>query len=102
MTRPFSKEAGMTSAEPAARPRGDPPSPLHRWRRVPVPRFLMPWVGRMVPRLGDTEREALEAGSVWWDGELFRGSPDWQRLLDFPVSQLSSAEREFLDGPVEG
>jgi acyl-CoA dehydrogenase len=55
----------------------------------------------MLPRLGDTEREALEAGTVWWDGELFRGAPEWQRLLDFRISKLSDAERAFLDGPME-
>ena len=48
-----------------------------------------------------TEREALEAGSVWWDGELFSGRPDWQRLLAMPSSRLSREEQAFLDGPVE-
>jgi len=61
----------------------------------------MPLIGRMLPRLGDTEREALEAGTVWWDAELFRGKPDWTKLLAFPLSELTSAERAFLDGPVE-
>ncbi len=44
----------------------------------------MPVIGRMLPHLGDTEREALEAGTVWWDGELFRGAPNWRRLLGPP------------------
>jgi acyl-CoA dehydrogenase len=74
---------------------------LRSSRRDLLTRWLMPMVGRMLPRLGPTEREALEAGTVWWDGELFRGAPDWQRLLDFRVSGLSAAERAFLDGPVE-
>src|SRR5262247_1765708 len=74
---------------------------FRRWRRELVTRRLMPVIGRMLPRLGETEREALEAGTVWWDGELFRGAPDWQRLLDFRVAELSAAERAFLDGPVE-
>src|SRR5262245_41065457 len=74
---------------------------FRRWRRELLTRRLMPVIGRMLPRLGDTEREALEAGTVWWDGELFRGAPDWQRLLDFPVSGLRDAERAFLDGPLE-
>jgi acyl-CoA dehydrogenase len=76
-------------------------STLRRWRRDQVTRRLMPLVGRLLPRLGATEREALESGTVWWDGELFRGAPDWQGLLDFRVSELSAAERAFLEGPVE-
>src|SRR5262245_1673633 len=74
---------------------------LRRWRRDLLSRRLMPVVGRLLPRLGDTEREALESGTVWWDGELFRGAPDWRRLLEFRVSELSPAESAFLDGPVE-
>jgi acyl-CoA dehydrogenase len=74
---------------------------FRRWRRELLTRRLMPAIGRMLPRLGDTEREALEAGTVWWDGELFRGAPDWQRLLEFRVSELSAAERAFLEGPLE-
>ncbi|MGQ0486239.1 MAG: acyl-CoA dehydrogenase [Hyphomicrobiales bacterium] len=54
-----------------------------------------------MPRMGDTERIALEAGTVWWDGELFSGKPDWRKLLDFKPQPLSERERKFLDGPVE-
>ncbi len=56
---------------------------------------------RMLPALSDTEREALEAGTVGWDGELFSGDPDWQKLLNLPKPALSDAEQAFLDGPVE-
>jgi acyl-CoA dehydrogenase len=55
----------------------------------------------MLPSLSDTEREALEAGTVGWDGELFSGDPDWQKLLDLPAPALTEAEQAFLDGPVE-
>ena len=51
--------------------------------------------------MSDTEREALEAGSVWWEAELFRGDPRWQKLLDIPAARLSAEEQAFLDGPVE-
>ena len=91
----------MAIHPPSDAPRGSAASGLRRWRRDLVTRFVMPLVGRMLPRLGDTEREALEAGSVWWDGELFRGAPDWKRLLDFKVAELTARERAFLDGPVE-
>ena len=53
------------------------------------------------PRIGETERIALEAGTVWWDGELFSGQPNWRCLLDFTVQPLSEEEQAFLDGPVE-
>jgi acyl-CoA dehydrogenase len=70
-------------------------------RRALLTSWIMPLVGRMLPRLGDTEREALEAGTVWWDGELFSGAPDWERLLGFEIAPLRPAEQAFLDGPVE-
>jgi acyl-CoA dehydrogenase len=76
-------------------------SPLRSLRRDLLTRWIFPVVGRMLPRLGDTEREALEAGTVWWDGELFSGAPDWRRLLRFEVASLRPAERAFLDGPVD-
>ena len=56
---------------------------------------------RMLPPLSATEREALEAGTVGWDGEIFSGDPDWQKLLDLPKPALNEAEQTFLDGPVE-
>lgn len=55
----------------------------------------------ILPPMSDTERVALEAGTVWWEGELFRGRPDWQRLLDLPQPQLSAEERQFLDVQTE-
>lgn len=56
---------------------------------------------RILPRMSDTEREALEAGTVWWEGELFRGRPDWHKLLAYPVPKLSAEEQRFLDNEVE-
>ncbi len=55
----------------------------------------------LVPQMSATEREALEAGTVWLDGELFSGRPDFVRILREPYPQLTTAERAFLDGPVE-
>lgn len=63
------------------------------------PLFLL--FRRMMPPISRTEREALEAGTVWWDGELFTGYPDWDKLLATPKPELTEAERSFLDGPVE-
>jgi acyl-CoA dehydrogenase len=55
----------------------------------------------VLPSMSATEREALEAGTVWFDGELFAGRPDWSVLLDTPKPALTEAEQAFLDGPVE-
>ena len=70
-------------------------------RRHLITAPLMPRLRGLLPRLGETERVALEAGTVWWDAELFSGRPDWRLLLDYPKSELSAREREFLDGPCE-
>ena len=55
----------------------------------------------MVPDLSKTERGALEAGTVGWDGELFTGHPNWNQWLAIPKPKLSDAEQAFLDGPCE-
>jgi acyl-CoA dehydrogenase len=55
----------------------------------------------LLPRMSATEREALEAGTVWVDGELFSGRPDFRRILAEPYPELTERERAFLDGPVE-
>ncbi|MEM7245708.1 MAG: acyl-CoA dehydrogenase [Acidobacteriota bacterium] len=54
-----------------------------------------------LPRISDTERTAIEAGTVWVDGDLFSGRPDWRRLLSQPWPELTPREQAFLDGPVE-
>ncbi len=61
----------------------------------------MPLFAKVLPRLGPTERIALEAGTVWWDGDLFAGMPDWRKLLDFQPRPLNAEEQAFLDGPTE-
>lgn len=62
---------------------------------------LLNWVRGRLPKLSDTESEALKSGSVDWDGELFSGQPDWNKLLDAAPASLSTEEQAFLDGPVE-
>jgi acyl-CoA dehydrogenase len=56
---------------------------------------------RLLPSMSETEREALEAGTVWWDGELFTGQPDWRKLLDAKPPRLTAEEQAFIDGPCE-
>jgi acyl-CoA dehydrogenase len=56
---------------------------------------------KVMPAMSQTERDALEAGTVWWDGELFSGKPDWHRLLDTPEPELNEEEKAFINGPVQ-
>lgn len=70
-----------------------------RRRYVTLPLLLQ--FRKVMPGMSQTEKEALDAGTVWWDAELFSGRPDWAKLLRTPPVQLSPAEQAFLDGPVE-
>ncbi|MBX3693933.1 MAG: acyl-CoA dehydrogenase [Steroidobacteraceae bacterium] len=70
-------------------------------RKALVTRPFMKAYLRMLPRMSSTEREALEAGTVWWDGELFTGAPDWSKLAATQAPRLSAEEQAFLDGPCE-
>ncbi len=73
-----------------------------RWlRKALITRPFMKAYRRLLPSMSQTEREALEAGTVWWDGELFTGAPQWSKLLDARAPQLSPEEQAFLDGPCE-
>ena len=56
---------------------------------------------RMLPTMSKTEQDALEAGNVWWEGELFAGMPNWSRLNQLPAPHLTAEEQAFLDGPTE-
>ena len=56
---------------------------------------------RILPDMSPTEKEAIDAGTVWWDADLFSGRPDWERLLATPAPRLSAEEQAFVDGPVE-
>lgn len=60
---------------------------------------VMRWVSGMLPRISETERVALEAGTVWWDGDLFSGRPDWDKLAAFHPQPLTDRERRFVEGP---
>lgn len=70
-------------------------------RRLFISRPLLRFYRDAMPEISQTERDALEAGTTWWDAELFTGKPDWDRLLDFTPANLTREEQEFLDGPVE-
>ena len=70
-------------------------------RRNVIARPVFAWFRGALPQVSPTEQEALDAGTVWWDGDLFSGRPDWRKLLAIPRPELTAEERVFLDGPVE-
>jgi acyl-CoA dehydrogenase len=74
---------------------------MSTWRRDNITRFIYGWAKGVLPTLSETEREAIEAGDVWWDAEIFTGNPDWSKLLAVPEARLSVEEQAFLDGPVD-
>lgn len=55
---------------------------------------------KVLPAMSQTEKEALDAGTVWWEAELFKGKPDWNKLHAIQNPQLTAEEQAFLDGPV--
>ncbi len=69
-------------------------------RRKLISDAVFKWFGTALPNLSDTEQQALDAGTVWWDAELFSGKPEWDKLLQAPKPHLSEEEQAFLDGPV--
>ena len=73
------------------------PDLRRKWLTAP----LFGWFRKTLPPMSQTEREAIDAGTVWWDGELFSGRPDWNTLLAYPKVQLSAEEQAFIDGPTE-
>ncbi len=71
------------------------------WRRRYLSRPLLARIRKVLPPMSQTERDAIESGTVGWEGELFRGAPDWKKLLSYPKPRLSEEEKAFLEGPVE-
>jgi len=70
-------------------------------RRTLVAKPLLAWYRRQLPPMSQTEQEAIAAGTVWWDGELFSGRPNWNKLLALPRPMLSAEEQSFLDNETE-
>ena len=69
-------------------------------RRTVLSKPLFKWFKSVLPPMSATEKDAIDAGTVWWDAELFSGRPNWNTLLRTPRSELNAAERAFIDGPV--
>ena len=58
-------------------------------------------MAKVMPTISQTEQEALDAGDVWWEGELFSGNPDFSKIRSMPIPKLTAEEQAFMDGPVE-
>ncbi|QIG94665.1 acyl-CoA dehydrogenase [Bradyrhizobium sp. 6(2017)] len=71
------------------------------FRRDYITKPIFSWARGVRPTMSDTEREALEAGDVWWDADLFTGNPDWSKLLAIAPAKLTDEEHAFLHGPVD-
>ena len=56
---------------------------------------------KVMPPMSTTEKEAIDAGTTWWEGDLFQGNPDWKKLHNYPQPRLTAEEQAFIDGPVE-
>jgi len=74
---------------------------ISSWRFKLISKPVLRFYQKSMPTMSRTEREALAAGTVGWEGELFCGNPHWNKLLSYPKPTLSEEEKAFLDGPVE-
>jgi acyl-CoA dehydrogenase len=70
-------------------------------RREHLTKRVLAIYRKITPEMSDTEKDAINAGTVWWDGDLFSGAPNWQKMHNIPQPRLSAEEQAFLDGPVE-
>ncbi len=70
---------------------------LESFRANTITRPIFSLYKKMLPKMSETEKTALEAGTVWWDGELFSGKPDWHTLLDHPNPSIPPEEQAFID-----
>lgn len=77
------------------------PFNLIEFRKKTISLPLLTAFRKIMPEMSNTEKEAIDAGTTWFEAELFRGSPDWQKLHNFPQPRLSAEEQSFIDGPVE-
>ncbi|UML91930.1 acyl-CoA dehydrogenase FadE [Shewanella xiamenensis] len=77
------------------------PLNISAFRQNVISRPLMKMYRGIMPEMSSTEKEAIEAGTTWWEADLFAGNPNWKKLHNYPVARLSADEQAFLDGPVE-
>jgi acyl-CoA dehydrogenase len=71
------------------------------WRRRFLTGRVMQLLKKRLPAMSQNEIEAIQSGDVWWEKDLFSGSPDWNKLLSYPKPTLTQEEQDFLDNQVE-
>nr|WP_242695026.1 acyl-CoA dehydrogenase FadE [Shewanella sp. 4t3-1-2LB] len=77
------------------------PLNISPFRQSVITRPLLKLYRGIMPEMSSTEKDAIEAGTTWWEADLFAGSPNWKKLHNYPKARLSAEEQAFLDGPVE-
>lgn len=77
------------------------PLNLTSFRKHFITRPLLKVYRGIMPEMSSTEKEAIDAGTTWWEADLFAGNPNWKKLHNYPKATLSIEEQAFLDGPVE-
>lgn len=70
-------------------------------RRQIITKPILTLFRKLLPEMSLTEKQAIEAGTTWWDAELFSGKPNWKKLHNYPSPRLTAEEQAFIDGPVE-
>lgn len=70
-------------------------------RKQYISKKLLAFYKKVMPEMSETEQEAIDAGTVWWDGDIFTGKPNWNKLHAFAQPRLTAEEQAFLDGPCE-
>lgn len=70
-------------------------------RRALISPIVLKILAPIMPAISDTERNAIEAGSVWVEKDLFSGKPDFKKLMNEPYPNMTAEEKAFMDGPVE-
>jgi acyl-CoA dehydrogenase len=70
-------------------------------RKMLITQRLFALYKKIMPKMSSTEKEALDAGTVTWEADIFSGKPDWYKLLNIPTAKLTQAEQDFIDGPLQ-
>jgi acyl-CoA dehydrogenase len=77
------------------------PLNISDFRKQYITHPLLKMFRSIMPQMSRTEQEAIDAGTTWFEAELFRGNPDWKKLHNYETPRLSVEEQSFLNGPVE-
>ncbi|WP_055025883.1 acyl-CoA dehydrogenase FadE [Shewanella sp. P1-14-1] len=77
------------------------PLNIKSFRQNFISRPLLKVYQGIMPEMSSTEKEAIEAGTTWWEADLFAGNPNWNKLHNYPKGRLTAEEQAFLNGPVE-